>query len=111
MVCKPNRIDAEYRSGRDYQSTRLIGEGGFGIVRFCLDNSTRAPFAEKQIRKEKYKESETIVHKKLTKDMRLMMQEDSEEITCAVVLMLGAIQQGEIIYLYMEYMEGTDQWV
>ena len=103
MVCRPNKNDGEYRCGRDYIVSYKLGEGAFGCVRQCEDCLTGKFFAQKLIHNAKYKADELLIQARLTKDI---MVEDSGEIWCCVVLALGAIKQNDMVYLFMEIMEG-----
>ncbi|KAI6649228.1 Protein kinase [Oopsacas minuta] len=104
-ICKPNIIDSEYRCGRDYISPHKLGEGAFGVVRYCVDNTTSKSFAKKLISLNKYEKTELDIHRKLSKDIPWRTSDDSGEICCAVVLILGAIQQNDFVYIYMDLME------
>ena len=105
MVCKPNKNDLEYRSGRDYVTSYKLGEGAFGSVRQCEDISTEKVFAQKIIHTAMYKADELAVQAKLTRDIHFLMEETGQ-ISCCVVLALGAIRQNDMVYLFMEIMEG-----
>ena len=83
-----------------------MGEGAFGVVRYCEDNSTGKNFAQKIIHIAKYKKAELEIQRKLSTEISYHVSEDSGEISCGVVLILGAIQQSNIIYMFMDLMEG-----
>ena len=106
MVCKPNDKDSEYRCGRDYCSSHKLGEGAFGVVRYCKDYSTEENFAQKIIHIAKFKKAELDIQRKLSTEISYQVSEDTGEICCGVVLILGAIQQYNSVYIFMDLMEG-----
>ena len=106
MICKPNDKDNEYRCERDYISPYKLGEGAFGVVRYCEDNFTGKNFAQKIVHIAKYKKEELEIQRKLSTEIPYHVSEDTGEISCGVVLILGAIMQSNIVYMFMDLMEG-----
>ena len=86
----------------DYESISIIGRGAFGEVHVCKEKSTGKIVAIKKIKKDVLENKNQILH--IRNEQLLMKKLKSPWI----VDLIASFQEGNFLYLIMEYCQGGD---
>ena len=86
----------------DYESISIIGRGAFGEVHVCKEKSTGKIVAIKKIKKDVLEMKNQILH--IRNEQLLMKKLNSPWI----VDLIASFQEGNFLYLIMEYCQGGD---
>ena len=86
----------------DYESISIIGRGAFGEVHVCKEKSTGKIVAIKKIKKDVLEMKNQILH--IRNEQLLMKKLKSPWI----VDLIASFQEGNFLYLIMEYCQGGD---
>ena len=86
----------------DYESLSIIGRGAFGEVHVCKEKSTGKIVAIKKIKKDVLEMKNQILH--IRNEQLLMKKLNSPWI----VDLIASFQEGNFLYLIMEYCQGGD---
>lgn len=97
-----NRKLLERQSIRDYNHIKIIGKGSFGEVHVCQSNKTGEVVAIKKIKKTVLYKKNQIKH---TKDEQFFLSKINSP---WIVNLKSSFQQGDYLYLVMEYLPGGD---
>ena len=92
----------EKQSVRDYESISIIGRGGFGEVHLCREKNTGEIVAVKKIKKNVLIEKNQVIH---VRNEQLFM---SNVKSPWIVDLKASFQEGDYLYLVMEYCPGGD---
>ena len=87
---------------RDYESLKIIGRGGFGEVHVCREIKTGKIVAIKKIKKDLLAQKNQIIH---VKNEQLFM---SKVKSPWIVELKASFQEGDYLYLVMEFLPGGD---
>ena len=87
---------------RDYESISIIGRGGFGEVYLCREKKTGEIVAIKKIKKDVLVEKNEVIH---VRNEQLFM---SNVKSPWIVELKASFQEGDYLYLVMEYCPGSD---
>lgn len=97
-----NRKLLERQSIRDYNHIKIIGKGSFGEVHVCQSNKTGEVVAIKKIKKTVLYQKNQIKH---TKDEQFFLSKINSP---WIVNLKSSFQEGNYLYLVMEYLPGGD---
>ena len=97
-----NRKLLERQSIRDYNHIKIIGKGSFGEVHVCQSNKTGEVVAIKKIKKTVLYKKNQIKH---IKDEQFFLSKINSP---WIVNLKSSFQQGDYLYLVMEYLPGGD---
>ena len=92
----------EKQSIRDYESLAIIGRGAFGEVHVCREKKTGKIYAIKKIKKQVLIIKNQIRH---VINEQIIMSKAS---TPWIVELKASFQEGDYLYLVMEYLPGGD---
>ena len=92
----------EKQSIRDYTSIAIIGRGAFGEVHVCREKKTGQIVAVKKIKKEVLMMKNQVIH---VRNEQLFM---SKVKSPWIVELKASFQEGDYLYLVMEYLPGGD---
>ena len=96
------RKSREKQSVRDYESISIIGRGGFGEVYLCREKKTGEIVAIKKIKKDVLVEKNEVIH---VRNEQLFMANVKSP---WIVELKASFQEGDYLYLVMEYCPGSD---
>ena len=96
------RKKREKQSIRDYESLEIIGRGAFGEVHVCKEKKTGKIVAVKKIKKSVIETKNQIIH--IRNEQLLMSKIKSPWI----VDLIASFQEGDYLYLIMDYLPGGD---
>ena len=96
------RKSREKQSIRQYESLSIIGRGAFGEVHVCREKNTGNIYAVKKIKKEILIEKKQLIH--IRNEQYFMSNVKNEWI----VDLKASFQEGEYLFLVMEYCPGGD---
>ena len=97
-----SRKSREKQSIYDYESISIIGRGSFGEVHVCREKKTNKIYAIKKIRKDIILLKNQIIH--ILNEQIFMSRVKSQWI----VELKASFQEGDYLYLIMEYLPGGD---
>jgi serine/threonine kinase 38 len=96
------RKQREKQSIRDYKSLAIIGRGAFGEVHVCREKKTGSIVAVKKIRKDVLVLKNQVIH---VRNEQLFM---SKVKSPWIVELKASFQEGDFLYLIMEFLPGGD---
>ena len=96
------RKKREKQSIHDYESLEIIGRGAFGEVHVCKEKKTGKIVAVKKIKKSVIETKNQIIH--IRNEQLLMSKIKSPWI----VDLIASFQEGDYLYLIMDYLPGGD---
>ena len=96
------RRNREKLSVKDYESLSIIGRGAFGEVHVCREKKTGNIVAIKKIKKEVISLKNQIIH---TRNEQFLMSKIKSP---WIVDLKASFQEGDYLYLVMEYVPGGD---
>ena len=99
---KKYRKAREKQSIRDYESISIIGKGAFGEVHVCREKKTGQIVAVKKIKKEVLIIKNQIIH---VRNEQLFMSKVKSQ---WIVELKASFQEGDYLYLIMEFLPGGD---
>ena len=89
-----------------YEILKEIGRGGMSIVYLAMDKRLNKQWAIKEIRKDARDEYSKVNVQALIKEANLMKRLDHP----ALPRIVDIIDDGELIYIVMDYIEGESPW-
>ena len=96
------RLQRQRLSPNDFETLRLIGRGAFGEVRICRDRSSGRLVAVKKLKKAEMVKRGQVDHVRAERNVLAEVKHRS------IVRLLYSFQDGEHLYLVMEYLPGGD---
>lgn len=96
------RLQRHRLTQNDFEPLRLIGKGAFGEVRICRDKHSGQLVAVKKLKKSEMVRRGQVDHVKAERNVLAEVRHKS------IVKLLFSFQDGEHLYLVMEYLPGGD---